>query len=98
MAVQLRRYEVVEGQMDDLIEWFPTIAAVREKYGFKVEFMYADRENNELVWAVSHPGDFDAAFEEFAGSAERAAAFDGQPTRVSAAHVAMVDAVIPPSP
>ena len=98
MAVQLRRYEVVDGQMDDLIAWFPTIAAVREKFGFKVEFMYADREHNELVWAVSHPDDFDGAYEEFAASPERAAAFEGQPSRVSEAHVAMVDVVIAPSP
>jgi hypothetical protein len=96
MAVQLRRYEVAEGQMDGLIEWFPTIAAVREKFGFRVEFMYADRENNELIWAVSHPGDFEAAFEEFAGSPERAAAFEGQPKRVEHAHVAMVDTIIAP--
>jgi hypothetical protein len=97
MAVQLRRYEVVEGQMDDLLAWFPTVQAAREKYGFKVEFMYVDRDRNELVWAVSHPEDFDAAFETFAGSPERAAAFEGQPKRVSAMHVAMVETIIPPS-
>jgi hypothetical protein len=96
MATQLRRYEVVEGQMDGLLEWFPTIQAVRESFGFKVEFMYADRENNQLVWAVSHPGDFDAAYEEFSASAERAAAFEDQPKRVEAMHLAMVDTVIAP--
>jgi hypothetical protein len=96
MPVQLRRYEVVEGQMDDLLTWFPTIIAARAKFGFKVEFMYADREANELTWAVSHPGDFDAAFELFAASPERAAAFEGQPARVSTMHVAMVDTIIAP--
>jgi len=96
MAVQLRRYEVVDGMMDDLLEWFPQIIAVREKFGFKVEFMYADRENNQLVWAVSHPGDYDAAYEEFAASPERAAVFEGQPKRVEEMHVAMVDTVIAP--
>jgi hypothetical protein len=96
MAVQLRRYEVIEGQMDSLIEWFPTVAAAREKFGFTIEFVYADRENNQLVWAVSHPGDFDAAYEEFAASPERAAAFEGQPARVAQMHLAMVDAVVQP--
>jgi heme-degrading monooxygenase HmoA len=96
MAVQLRRYEVVPGEMDGFIEWFPRIVAVREQYGFKVEFAFADRENNEFVWAVSHDGDFDAAFEVFANSPERAAAFEGQPKRVDEIHLAMVDAVIAP--
>lgn len=35
MATQLRRYDVIEGQMDSLVEWFPNIIAVREKFGFK---------------------------------------------------------------
>lgn len=94
MATQLRRYDVIEGQMDSLVEWFPNIVAVREQFGFTVEFVYADRENNELVWAVSHPGDYDAAYEEFVASPERAAVFAGQPDRVSAMHVSMVDTVI----
>jgi hypothetical protein len=96
MAVQLRRYEVVPGELDGLIEWFPRIVAVREQYGFKVEFAYADRENNEFIWAVSHDGDFDAAFEVFMESPERAAAFEGQPKRVDEIHLAMVDTVIAP--
>ncbi len=96
MAMQLRRYEVVEGQMDDLLAWFPTISAVRAEFGFKVEFMLVDREKNELTWAVSHPGDFDEAFARFADSPERAAAFADQPKRVENMHVAMVETVIAP--
>lgn len=96
MAVQLRRYQVVEGQMDGLLEWFPTIIAVREQFGFKVEFMFVDRENNELVWAASHEGDYDEAYEKFAASPERAAAFAGQPHRVEKMSVAMVDTLIAP--
>ncbi|WP_420621644.1 hypothetical protein [Candidatus Poriferisodalis sp.] len=97
MATQLRRYDVVEGQMDSLLEWFPNIIAVREKFGFKVEFMYADRENNQLVWAVSHPGDYEAAYSEFAASPERAAVFAGQPERVTGMTVSMVVTIIAPS-
>jgi hypothetical protein len=93
MPTQLRRYEVVDGEMDALLAWFPRIIAVREKFGFTVEFMYADRERNELVWAVSHPGDFDAAYEAMVASPERAAAFEGQPKRVNEMHLAMVDVV-----
>lgn len=93
-TVQLRRYELVPGEMDAFLAWFPNIIPVREKYGFKVLFAVADREHNEFVWAVSHDGDFEAAFAEYNVSPERAAVFEGQPTRVAKMHLAMVDQVI----
>ena len=49
MAAQLRRYEVEEGGLERLVEWFPTIAAVRDQYGFTIEAAYADEENSEFV-------------------------------------------------
>jgi hypothetical protein len=54
------------------LEWFTSVVAARQKYGFKVLFAYADRQNNEFVWAVSHDGDFDAVVEEYQTSPERA--------------------------
>jgi hypothetical protein len=97
MAVQLRRYELVPGMMDDFLAWFPRIIGVREKYGFKVLFAYADREHGEFVWAVSHDGDFDAAFEVYNVSPERAEVFKDQPTRVAKMHLAMVEPVVAPA-
>lgn len=94
MAIQLRRYELVPGEMDSFLAWFPNIIPVREKYGFKVVFACADRENNEFVWAVTHDGDFDAAVEVYNASPERAKVFEGQPTRVAKMHLAMVDRVV----
>lgn len=96
MAVQLRRYEVAEGRLDDMVEWFPAIVPIREKYGYTIEFAYADRENNEFVWAVSYPGevaDFEAALGGYNDSPERAAAFAGFDSPVTAMHVTFVDAV-----
>ena len=93
-TVQLRRYEIVPGEMDAFLAWFPNIVPVREKYGFKIEFAYADRDKNEFVWAVSHDGDFDAAFALYNDSAERAAVFVGQPTRVTTMHLGMVEAAV----
>lgn len=94
MATQLRRYEIVPGEMDAFLAWFPQIIKVREQYGFKVVFAVADRDSNEFTWAVSHDGDFDAAFDVYNVSSERAKAFEGQPTRVAKAHIAMVDQVV----
>jgi len=91
MTTQLRRYEIVDGEMDAFVEWFPAIVPVREKYGFRILFACADREKHEFVWAVSHDGDYEAALEEYNGSPERAAAFEGQPSRVSKMHLSMVE-------
>lgn len=93
MATQFRRYELVDGEMDAFLQWFPTIVAVRKQYGFNVLFAYADRANNEFVWAVSHDGDFDAVFAVYNESPERTKAFEGQPVRVKHAHVSMVESV-----
>ena len=95
MATQLRRYELVDGGgLDRLTEWFPAIIPVREKYGFTVNFAYADREANQFVWSVSHPDDFAAAEAIYNDSPERAAAFVGFENPVTAMHVTMVDEVI----
>jgi hypothetical protein len=95
MATQLRRYEIVPGELDAFLAWFPNIIPVREQYGFKVLFAYADREQNQFVWAVAHDGDFDAALETYNASPERAKVFEGVPTRVAKMHLSMVDEVIP---
>lgn len=94
MATQLRRYEVAEGGLDRLVAWFPQIVAVREKYGFTVDTAVADHENNEFVWTVSHPGDFDTALESYNNSPERAAAFEGFESPVETMHVTMVETVV----
>lgn len=94
MATQLRRYSVAEGGLDRLAEWFPKIVTVREKFGFTVDFAYADRENNEFVWAVSHPGDFEGALARYNDSPERAAVFEGFESPVTAMHLAMVDEIV----
>ena len=80
--------------MDEMLDWFPNIIPVREKYGFTVNFAYADRENNQFVWSVSHPGDFAGAEAIYRDSPERAAAFTSFTDPVKAMHVAMVEEVL----
>jgi hypothetical protein len=94
MATQLRRYEIAEGAMDRMVEWFPKIIPVRQKFGFEVNFAYADRETNQFIWSVSHPEDFEAADAVYGDSPERSAAFVGFESPVTAMYVAMVDEVI----
>ncbi len=94
MTTQLRRYEVEPDRLQDLVDWFPTIVKVREQFGFTVDFAYADRENSQFIWSVSHPGDYDAALALYENSAERAAAFENFSSPVTKMHVAMVDVTI----
>ena len=97
MAVQLRRYEIAEGRLDDMVAWFPGIIPVREKFGYSVDFAYAVRDTNQFVWAVSYPGsveDFEAALGEYNDSPDRAALFAGFESPVTSMHVAFVDSAI----
>ena len=81
-TVQLRRYVIEPGRMDDFLAWFPAILPVREQYGFQVLFALADREHDTFTWAVAFDGD-EAAFiervETYNSSPERAAAFEAFP-------------------
>ena len=97
MATQLRRYEIAEGRLDDIANWFPAIVPVRAKFGFTVEFAYADSDANEFVWAVSYPGsveDFEAAVEAYNDSPERAELFAGFESPVTAMHLSYVDSAL----
>ncbi|QHC67949.1 hypothetical protein Q0F99_05550 [Rathayibacter oskolensis] len=97
-TIQLRRYELVDGVMDDFLAWYRAkIIPAREAHGFRIEFAYADREVNEFVWAVSAPGDA-AAFGEiesvYLASPEREAAFAGEPKRVAVHHVRLIERIV----
>lgn len=98
-TVQLRRYDLVPGVLDDFLAWFHAeIVPVRTAQGFTVEFAYADREAGEFVWAVSVAGDaatFAAVEEAYLASDSRAAAFADQPKRVAASHVRLIEPVVP---
>jgi len=89
-TIQLRRYTVEPGRMNDFVEWWHSIVPPRAKYGFRVVFAYADEENDQFVWAVEHDGDFDAAEAEYMASPERAEAFATNPKVVTGMVVAKV--------
>ena len=73
-TVQFRRYDVRPGKLDDFLDWWRSIVPIREQYGFKVLFAFANPDTNEFVWAVEHDGDFDVVEQEYLASPERAEA------------------------
>ena len=86
-TVQLRRYRVVDGELDAFVDWWRSrLLPARVAYGFTLESAYVVPDTDEFVWAVSAEGDaeafgrLDAAW---AASPERAAAFEGVPQRVA---------------
>lgn len=95
MTTQLRRYDVADAAgLTALAAWFPALVPVREKYGFTVHGAYADFENLQFVWMVSHDGDFEAAMATYDPSPERAAVFEGFENPITGMHLSFVDIVV----
>ena len=92
-TVQLRRYQILPGEMDAFVEWWPSILPAREQYGFEMIFAFVDESTNQFIWAVSHNGDFDEAEKVYTDSPERAAAFAGVPHRVAEMFLSKVTVV-----
>ena len=93
-TIQLRRYFIKGGEFDAFLAWWEgSIAPLRRANGFTVEAAFADRANDEFVWAVSAAGD-EAAFAalelEYNALPSRAKAFEGVPQRVDRVVVAFV--------
>jgi antibiotic biosynthesis monooxygenase (ABM) superfamily enzyme len=72
-SVQLRRYEVRPGAMDDFLAAWRAAVVVRKQYGFAVAFAVVDTEHDQFVWAVTHDADFATAEGAYYDSPERAA-------------------------
>ena len=96
-TVQLRRYRVEPGRMSDFLAWFPTVLPVREQFGFRIVFAYADHALATFTWAVAHDGDeaeFLAALERYDASPEKATAFETFPRVVTEQVNGFVDDVL----
>ena len=94
MKTQLRQYAVADREgLERLATWFPKLIPVREKYGFTIEWAYADYENLTFTWAVSHPADFEAALVDYEPSPERAAAFEGFDNPITEMTIGFVDKI-----
>jgi len=97
MTVQLRRYEIEPGRMADFLQWFPTVLAVREQFGFRVLSALAEEEHSTFTWAVAHDGD-EADFLEvearYNASPERAAAFETFPACITEKEIGFATPVV----
>ena len=94
-TIQLRRYTLSdEAGLDRLVAWFPKLIPVRETYGFTVHSAYADYENLQFVWVVSHDGDFEEAMVRYDPSPERAEAFKGFDNPIVEMFLTYVDRVV----
>ena len=89
-SVQLRRYEIMPGEMERFLEAVRTAFPVREQYGFGVEFALVDEERNEFTWAVSHDGDFAKAEAAYYASPERASLPANPADFIDVMHLGMV--------
>lgn len=61
MTVQVRRYRIREGRLDQFVsEWTAGVVPLRERFGFSIISAWTIPERNEFVWIVEHD-DFAAA-------------------------------------
>ena len=88
--MQLRRYEIKPGEMEQFLEAVRAAFPVREQYGFGVAFALVDEERNEFTWAVTHDGDFTTAEADYYASPERAALPANPADFIAVMHVGMV--------
>ena len=95
-TVQLRRYEIKPGEMDDFVAAWRDVLPVRKQYGFAVAFAVIDREREEFVWAVTHDGDFATDEQAYYASPERAALPANPADHIAAAHVELVEPLLLP--
>ncbi|SDY39622.1 NIPSNAP protein [Modestobacter sp. DSM 44400] len=96
-TVQLRRYQVEPGRMADFLAWFPALRPVREQYGFRLLFAYADEAADTFTWAVEHDGDeaeFRAVEATYTASPERAQVFETFPACISSMELGFVRDVL----
>ena len=96
-TVQLRRYTMEPGKLGAFLEWYPTIVRVRQDFGFRVLFAYADRENETFTWAVEHDGDADefrSVEQVYNASDERARAFETFPAGIARMEIGLVEDVL----
>ena len=75
----LRRYKIQDGQMDVLLVYWRQLIEQRKRFGFRVVFACVDETHNDLVWAVEHDGDFEAAEAEYFASPQRAGVIANAP-------------------
>jgi hypothetical protein len=96
-TVQLRRYEFEPGRLADFLPWFPGLAPVRERFGFRLLFALADHERETFTWAVAHDGDeaaFTAAEQAYNESPERAEVFATFPAGIARSEIGFAEDVL----
>ena len=93
--VELRTYEIDDGEMDAFLAWFHGLIPIREQYGYRILFAYADRSNNRFTWAVEHSEPLDLAQAIYDAAPERAKYFESNPGVVSSGTSAEVEVIVP---
>lgn len=92
--IQLRRYTIAENRFDDFLAFWRGLLPIRTQYGYVVLFAFADRSNNQFVWAVEHPDPLDVADPIYNASPERTEHLKTNPGVVETILVSEVDPIV----
>jgi antibiotic biosynthesis monooxygenase (ABM) superfamily enzyme len=98
---QLRTYRMSPGKTDAWVKWLCEVAIpVREKHGFRVNFVLVTEALDQVVWSVSHPCEFDEFDEieaKYMASPDHAELSAALPGFVTSTDTTKVRAVVPPT-
>jgi hypothetical protein len=92
--IQLRRYTIAADRFDDFLAFWRGLVPIREQYGYAVLFAYADRTNNQFVWAVEHPDPLEVADPIYNASSERTEHWKTYPGVVETILVSEIEPII----
>jgi hypothetical protein len=81
--VQLRNYTIKPGMMDEFVTWWQGLMPLRAPYGYRIVFAFADRANNQFLWAVEADKPFAELDPVWESAPERAEHFKSNPGAVA---------------
>jgi hypothetical protein len=73
LDTELKRYNIKSDSWNEFLEVWKKLLPIRKRFGFNILFALIDKERNIFTWAISHPGDFEAATNSYQSDLERVA-------------------------
>ena len=95
MEVQLRRYLIKQGRLDQFItEWKAGVVPLREKFGFTFLGAWSLPESSEFVWVIGYQGDFNDADRAYYESDDRKQLIPNPAVHIDETHHSVAEIVL----
>lgn len=71
LDTELKHYNIKPDSWEEFLGAWCRLVPIRRRFGFDVLFALVDKERNLFTWAISHPGDLEAAAKAYQEDPER---------------------------